>query len=194
MNASLSPREDRGRGLALLGAVALVLGVIAFALEQLSVDVASWLGGSGWTLFIIVPGVVLLVASIVLDEDPAKATSIAGAVVTTVGLLLLYQDQTAHYESWAYAWTLIPAAVGLALVANGLRFHRADHVSVGVRLAAAFGVLFVAGIWYFETIFRTNEAPFDLAENWPVALIILGGVLLVLGLLRGMSRGADDTA
>lgn len=186
--------RDRGATTAAVGSVVLVIGVIAYFLEMTSVDVASWLGGSGWTLFIIGPGLVLLLASAFLRDGAALMTSTAGAVVTTVGALLLYQDQTAHYESWAYAWALIPGAVGIALAVHGLRFDRPDLVSVGTRMVAVFGVLLIAGMWFFETIFQTNQPPFDLGDNWPIALIAVGGVLFVIGLLRGSTGGGSDEA
>lgn len=194
MHAEQAPR-DRGGTMAALGSVVLVIGVIAYFLEMTSVDVASWLGGSGWTLFIIGPGLALLVAAAFLRDGAALTASTAGAVVTTVGALLLYQDQSDRYETWAYAWALIPGAVGIALAVHGLRFNRPDLVSVGTRMVALFGVLLIAGLWFFETIFQTDQPPFALGDNWPIALIALGGVLFVAGLLRGsMGGGGDETA
>ena len=189
-----STHGDRGSSMAAIGSAILVIGAIAYFLEIASVDVASWLGGSGWTLFVIVPGLALLVAAAFLKDGFALTTTVAGAVVTTVGALLLYQDQTAHYESWAYAWALIPGSVGVALAVHGLRFHRSDLVSVGTRMIAVFGVLLLVGAWFFETIFRTNRAPFDLGDNWPIVLIALGGVLFIGGLLRGSTGGGSDEA
>jgi hypothetical protein len=190
-----STRGDRGGSIAAIGSTIVVIGVLAYFLEIASVDVASWLGGSGWTLFIIIPGLALLVAAAFLKDGAALTATIAGAVVTTVGALLLYQDQTAHYESWAYAWALIPGSVGAALAVHGLRFQRSDLVTVGTRMVAGFGVLLLVGAWFFETIFRTNQAPFDLGDNWPIALIALGGVLFIAGLLRGSAgRGSDEAS
>jgi hypothetical protein len=187
-------QPDRGSSIAALGSIILVIGALAYFLDMASVDVASWLGGSGWTLFVIVPGLALLVAAAFLRDGIALTTTVAGAVVTTVGALLLYQDQTAHYESWAYAWALIPGSVGVALAVHGLRFRRSDLVSVGTRMIAVFGVLLLVGAWFFETIFRTNRAPFDLGDNWPIVLIALGGVLFIGGLLRGSTGGGSDEA
>jgi hypothetical protein len=62
-------------------------------------------------------------------------------------------------------------------------------------MVALFGVLLIAGLWFFETIFQTDQPPFALGDNWPIALIALGGVLFVAGLLRGsMGGGGDETA
>jgi len=181
--------------MAAIGSAIVVIGVLTYFIQMASVDVASWLGGSGWTLFVIVPGVALLIAAVFLGEKTALIATIAGAVLTTVGGLLLYQDQTAHYESWDYAWALIPGSVGAALAVHGLRFKRSDLVTVGTRMVAGFGVLLLVGAWFFETIFRTNQAPFDLGDNWPIALIALGGVLFIAGLLRGSAgRGSDEAS
>jgi len=189
-----STRGDRGDSMAAIGSAIVVIGVLTYFIQMASVDVASWLGGSGWTLFVIVPGVALLIAAVFLGEKTALIATIAGAVLTTVGGLLLYQDQTAHYESWAYAWALIPGSVGAALAVHGLRFTRSDLVTVGTRMVAGFGVLLLVGAWFFETIFRTNQAPFDLGDNWPIALIALGGVLFISGFLRGSIGGGSDEA
>ncbi|HET9347226.1 MAG TPA: hypothetical protein VFO05_16155 [Candidatus Limnocylindrales bacterium] len=184
MQAQSTHDTTRTSLLAAAGAVVLTVGIVALALDRLALDPVAWLGGSGWTLFLIVPGLVLLALAVVVRGDATLGLTISGSIVTTVGLLLLYQDQNAHYESWAYAWTLIPGAVGLALVAHGLRAGRRELVALGGRMVAAFAALFVVGAWYFETVFRTNRAPFDLGDNWPIALIAFGGLLLIVGLAR----------
>lgn len=189
MQAHTTQHTDRISLAAAGGAVVLSVGLIAFALDRLALDPAAWLGGSGWTLFIIVPGLVLLALALFVRAEATLGLMIGGAIVTTVGLLLLYQDQNAHYESWAYAWALIPSAAGLALVVHGLRVGAREKVSLGARMMAGFLTAFLIGAWYFETVFQTNRAPFDLGDNWPIALIALGGLLLIVGLVR---RPADD--
>ena len=109
-------------------------------------------------MFIIVPGLVLLGLVIVVRTEATLGLTIAGSIVTTVGLLLLY-DQNAHYEELGLRLTLIPGAVGVALVAHGLRVGRREKVSLGTRMVAAFATLFLVGAWYFETVFRTNRSP-----------------------------------
>ena len=50
--------------------------------------------------------------------------AIAGTIVTTIGFLLLYQDSTGHWESWAYAWALLTLAAGLGTLIYGLAIGR----------------------------------------------------------------------
>ena len=70
---------------------------------------------------------ILLIGLLVANE---QGMVIGGTVVTTVGLVLLYQDQTGRWESWAYAWALVgPAASGLGLVLWGLRSGNAQRHS-----------------------------------------------------------------
>jgi hypothetical protein len=185
---STSPPERRGA--ALLGVILIVVGIVAWALQR--VDVTSWLGGHGWTLFIIGPGVLLLVAAIAARGDAAQGLTIGGAIVTTIGLLLLYQARTGHWESWAYAWALIPAAAGLALVVHGLRSATRELVANGLTMIAVAGGLLVAGAWYFETVFETGRVPFDLGASWPLALVVAGAVIVVLGLLRDGRHTASE--
>jgi hypothetical protein len=39
----------------------------------------------------------------------------------------------------------------------------------------------VLGWWFFEAIFQTGRAPLDLGTTWPVALVALGGMIVILG-------------
>jgi high-affinity Fe2+/Pb2+ permease len=173
----------RSNGLA-VGLVLIVVGLIAFALQRASIDVADWLGGSGWTLFIIVPGLVLLVVAALTREGAAQGFTTAGFIVTAIGLLLLYQDQTGHWESWSYAWAVIPAAAGLSLVVHGLRTRTRELVSTGVTMVAiALGLLLVGG-WYFETVFETGRVPFDISEAWPFVVMGIGALVIVAALAR----------
>jgi hypothetical protein len=193
MNAPLqSARPARNEGALILGGLLVAVGIIAYALQHLAIDPARWLGGSGWTLFIIVPGLVLLGASL-LTRAAGLGLSIAGSVVTTVGLLLLYQDQAAHYESWSYAWALIaPGAIGVGTLVHGVRFGRSDLVTLGTRLIAASLVLLLALGWYFESIFESGRVPFSIGENWPVVAVVLGAAVIAFAVFRGRGRAPDE--
>jgi hypothetical protein len=179
-----------------LGAALIVVGGIALALEVSGVDLGRLLGGSGWTLFVIVPGLALLGAG-VLYPSAGLGLSIAGAITTTTGLILLYQDQFDHYESWAYAWTLLaPGAVGAGHLLHGLRVRDRELTATGLRLIGAAGVLFVVGALFFESVFDRGRIPFDVGEAWPVLLVVGGVGLILLSLVgaRGERRPAPPPA
>ena len=93
--------------------------------------------------------------------------AVAGSVVTTVGLILLYQETTENWESWAYAWALIPMAAGIGITGYGLLTGHRDIAGTGVRLAAVAGVLFLVGSWYFNAIFETGQNPIDSVRGGP---------------------------
>ncbi len=71
-------------------------------------------------MIVIGIGVVILVLGLFVNREQGMV--IGGTVVTTVGLVLLYQNTTGRWESWAYAWALVgPAASGLGMALWGIR-------------------------------------------------------------------------
>jgi hypothetical protein len=188
---STHPAARLDRTPAAIGITFVLVGVAALALRQAGIDVAGVIRDAGWQFFIILPGLALLAASVVPAPPRGIGFAIAGSIVTTVGLILIYQEANNHFESWAYAWALIPAAAGIGTLVYGLITAQGELVVSGLRTAAIAAVLFVAGFWFFESTFETGRAPIDLATWWPLLVIALG-VLLTLGAL--MTRRLPDRA
>jgi hypothetical protein len=177
--------NQRLGGFIALGALLVVAGIGAFAARQAGIDPIGAVADAGWPFFVIGPGVALLIAALLQRPPKGLGFAIAGGIVTTVGLVLFYQQETGHWESWAYAWALVgPGAAGVSMLLYGLLFGEQKLVVAGLRLALLAGVLFTVGFWYFETIFDTGSVPFDVDMWWPVALVVLGAVVLVVGLLN----------
>src|SRR3954447_1093257 len=175
-------RRPMRADLTVIGGAIVMFGFIGLVVTFADVDLSHWLGGSGWTMLIVVPGLVLLAAGVLTNGSRALGLTIAGCVVTTIGSMLLAMDQLGRYDAWAYAWALIPAAVGLGLVVHGLRSRDRSFVTIGTRLAAvALGIFAVAG-WFFETLFETGEPPLHLADGWPLLVIGIGAIVMLLGL------------
>lgn len=189
---ALMHRPNRDGSLVLGGGL-MIAGLVALAMTLGGLDPSRWLGGSGWTLFVIVPGVLLLSAGLLTDRPAAEGLAIAGSIVTTIGVLLLAMDQTGRYDAWAYAWAVIPLAAGAGVVLHGLRTGDRSAVAAGLRLGGIALVLLVGGAWFFETVFRTGEPPFDLGEGWPILLVAIGAVVVLLGLFGGPSDDANPT-
>jgi hypothetical protein len=190
---ALTPRPLRV-DLTVIGGAIVGFGFIALVVTFADVDLSQWLGGSGWTMLIIVPGLLLLTAGLATRGSRALGLTIAGCVVTTIGSMLLAMDQLGRYDAWAYAWALIPAAVGLGLVLHGLRSHARPFVTMGIRVVAiALGAFAVAG-WFFETLFQTGEPPVHLADGWPLLVIAIGAIVMLLGLFRWSDDDQDRGA
>jgi hypothetical protein len=174
------------------GLILVIAGAAVFVLRQAGIDVIDMAGEGGWPFFIIAPGVVLLTMAVLAGREDGPGFAIGGSVVTTVGLILLYQQSTGHWESWAYVWALIPAAVGMALALHGIAFRTPDMVRTGFRMAAVAAAGFVAGFWFFESVFDTGRAPVDLGTWWPAILVVVG--LLIAGRALLGSTASDERA
>ncbi len=175
-----------GRGSVVLGLALVALGAV-FLLGQVF-DVRF---DFTWPFFIIIPGGLLFLVA-VTGGGGAAALAIPASITTAAGLLLLYQDSTGHWESWAYAWALVaPGAVGVGQMAYGWLTGRRGIVLIGSRVAAIGAVLFLVGGVFFEGILGISGRDFGVAGRigLPAVLIALGVLLLLANVLRSAPRG-----
>ena len=182
---------ERWGGVAILGGLLVIVGVGWLVMRELQVDPIGAIAEAGWPYYVIVPGVILLLLALLPSPPRGLGFAVAGSIVTTVGVVLLYQNSTGPFESWAYAWALVgPAAAGLGMLLYGLVFAQRDLVPIGTRLLAVGAAVFVAGYWFFESIFATGRAPIELGAWWPVAMVAVGVAVVLVGLLgRGRPFG-----
>ncbi len=83
----MNGRGDRDRGLLGLGLVLIVLGLLFFGAETMRFDWEQY----GWPIYVIAPGLFLLVAGLASGGEGGLGLAIPGGIVTAVGLLLAYQ-------------------------------------------------------------------------------------------------------
>jgi hypothetical protein len=136
-----------------LGVLLVVAGAAAFAMQQAGIRIGDLVGDAGWPFFVIVPGLVLLLSALLITPPRGLGFAIAGSIVTTVGLILLYQSSTGTWESWAYVWALIPGAAGVAMVVYGGIAGEGSLMAAGTRVATVSTVLFIVGLWFFGPVF-----------------------------------------
>jgi hypothetical protein len=153
---------------------ALVIGGGLYFLLQLF----GWnFGATLWPFFIFVPGLALLAAA--SSDHERSGLFIPGSVLTTLGLIFFVQSATDHFESWAYAWTLLWAAVGAGMLLQGERGGNPELAGQGRRLLSLAGAGFAIGFVFFEGFVFG-----DLQDTWlfhtgvPLLLIVAGGYLL----------------
>lgn len=186
-DSSPPPATDRrpDRSALALGALLIGAGILLFAGQLLDVDIMSL----GWPLIIVGIGVALLLLGLTVSAEQGMV--VGGTVVTTVGLVLLFQDQTGRWESWAYAWALVgPAASGLGMLMWGLRSANATDIRNGTWGLLGGLALFAIGFLFFEGMIGISGERLPIAE-WvlPAAVIGIGVVILARGLI---SRGDSD--
>jgi len=170
----------------MLGGLLVLIGVILLVGQFVHLD----LGRYGWPFFIIVPGVALLVVALAGRGVIGEGLAIAGSIVTVTGLILLYQNTTDHFESWAYAWALIfPGAVGSGMILYGLTANQPGNVRAGSRLVGIGVVLFLLGAAFFEGVIGIGGYEFGHSTGAVVgAVIILLGALVLIANLRSDRR------
>ena len=163
------------------GGLLVALGVLLLLGQIFDFRLGRYL----WPFYIIVPGVLLFAISLTMDQT-GEGLAIAGSIVTMVGLVLLYQNTTGHWQSWAYAWALVaPTSVGLGQVVYGALKSRQHVVKSGVGLARIGGIIFLVGAIFFELVIGISGFRYI---GWPVLLIAAGVLLLMRNFIRPARR------
>jgi cell wall-active antibiotic response 4TMS protein YvqF len=144
--------------------------------------------GAIWPFFIILPGVAFLYAAYTGDKNKA-GLAVPGAIVTGTGAILLYQNLTDHWASWAYAWTLYPVFLGLALSFMGQRTGEKNTYKTGQGFIRWGMIAFVVGAVFFELVVFDHGALGNLLL--PAILIAAGAWILMRGRDTGEKRKVD---
>jgi hypothetical protein len=166
-----TPVRRNGAGIA-LGVVLVVVGLFYLLVQVAAVDLSSF----GWPLFVIIPGVTLLIVGFV---SLGTGAAIPGGILTMVGLVLAYQNSTGHWTSWAYAWALVaPGGVGLGLFLQGLRERNGSLIRQGRSLMYIAALIFMVGFVFFESILNISGI-----NDQPVVRAALPALFIVIGIL-----------
>jgi hypothetical protein len=179
------PASPSGPPALAIGAILVTVGLILLV-AQLA-DFA--LGDLGWPFWIIAVGAVLLVLGLTVVGQ--QGLVIGGTIVTTIGLILLYQDSTGHWESWAYAWALIPAASGLGLALWGIRTGSFAEIRSGTWGLLGGLAFFAVAFLFFEGIVGLSGDRLPIAD-WVLPVVVIGIGVVVLA--RGLMQRSDPEA
>lgn len=166
--------EGPGLGGVGLGIALMVVGGLWLIAVATDIDLLSL----AWPLFVIIPGVVLLLAGF----GARNGLIVAGTIVTTVGLVLWYQALTDHYESWAYAWALVgPTAGGIGGWLLGTVTDDEEKQREGLASARTGLWMFVIGLLFFEVVIGISGRDWGTLGDVlvPALVIAVGAYVLV---------------
>src|SRR2546428_8170312 len=176
--APSQPSRRAGSSVA-FGVVLVVLGLFALLVQSTGFD-----AGGSWPLFVVIPGLTLLLVGFL---SLGTGALIPGAILTVIGLILAYMNATQDWPAWAFAWPLVaPGGVGLGIWLQGLRNHDAQLLRQGRVLMFVALLIFMIGFVIFGTIFRISETDYGLFGKaaLPGLLIVIGIVLLARSIQR----------
>ena len=152
------------------GVLLILIGIVILAI-RLVPELGDWLRVDySWPLIVVAVGAVLLVMGILFG---APFMAVPAFIVGGIGGLLYWQNATGHWESWGYAWALIPGFAGLGTVVAGLLGGEPrKSIPSGLQTILVSLVLFAV----FASFLGGQDF---LGPYWPVLLIALGLTLLV---------------
>ena len=174
--------DDSGRrwlgGEAAIGGLLLLLGTLVLVGQALELD----LGRVGWPFFVIVPGLGLLGLGLAGAGRLGEVLAMAGGVVTMAGLVLLVQNTTDRFETWAYAWTLVVlVGVGIGRWLVGVTRGRRDLAAGGGWLIAAGLAAFLAFAVFFEVLIGLGGRGYGGSGRYALAAVLILAGLALLG-------------
>ncbi len=166
--------ESRTRRNIASGTLLILLGLL-FLAYQLVPEQFTWLQiDLDWPLIIVGVGLFLLVFGLIVG---APGMAVPACIVSGIGGLLYWQNLTGRWETWSFAWALIPGFVGVGIIITGLlgggKLRESIEgggwlIIISLVLFAIFGS-FLGGLGLF-------------GSYWPVLLIVLGLIVLVRSL------------
>ena len=169
-----------------LGILLILLGAWFVAVRQIPALRAWESIQFEWPFYVIGAGAIILVIGLLTG---APNMTIPASIVAGIGAILYYQNRSGDWESWSFAWTLIPGFVGFGTILAGLLGEDTRHnLGRGLNLMVISAILFLI----FAAIFQRLNilGPFGPA----VLLILLGVYIIGRGLLRSRGSGGGQNA
>jgi hypothetical protein len=163
----------------LFGIMLILLGCLTLVGQILDIRVSRFI----WPFFIIIPGILLFFSASREEFGPGEPFAMLGAMVTMIGLILLFQSVTGLWASWAYAWALVaPTSVGLGQLIYGAQNRQDTMTKSGITLVNIGLIMFFVGIIFFELILNFS----GFGRNpvvWAGIFIAAGIIVLIRGFL-----------
>jgi hypothetical protein len=169
-------QTNRNIGTLIAGTILIVFGLLS--LMPRVFDRIDW--GFIWPFLVIGFGGLFFIAMIAGGKQTAPF-AIPASIISGIGLILLFQNITGHWESMSYFWTLIIMFVGLGIYLMGWYGSDENQKNSGFRVMKVGFILFIIFGLFFEILFSSYSSLI-----LPALLIALGAYLILArsGLFR----------
>jgi hypothetical protein len=163
-------RSNIGVGvlLILIGAAALIYKLFPGLQDLLDLSF-------DWPFYIIGFGLFLLVLGLLVG---APGMAVPAMIFAGIGGLLYWQNATGNWESWAYAWTLIPGFVGVGVFLSELLEGKVASAIQGG------GWMILISLIMFLIFSSFLGGPEWIGPYWPALIILIGIIMLVRVVFR----------
>ena len=178
--------SDRTKPSVVIGTLLIAFGVLVFLGEIFKSTIFNL-----WPLFIIAGGLMFFIAMFVAGKSTGYL-AIPGSIISMVGLILFYQALTNRWETWSYAWALIPLSVGIGMWIFGRYSNLPELCSSGRQTINVGLILFVVFGVFFELLIGISGSNRNNELLWPLALVALGIYLMFSRLFWKGSSGLQQ--
>jgi len=165
----------------IVGGIILIFLGGFFLLNQLVPNFFDTIFGENfeWPWFLLGIGFVFLILAAATKTGDL---AVPGSILTGLGFIFNYQVNSQNWESWAYAWALIPGFVGIGIMLSSLiNLKGRKQFGEGLRLA----LFSLIGFFILGSLFGAFHWAF--AKYWPILLILYGGWILIRSFYTGKS-------
>jgi hypothetical protein len=161
-----------------LGGLLLLLGIVVLLGQAFELD----LGRVAWPVFVIAPGLALRGLGLAAAGRSGEVLASVGGVVAMAGLVLLVQNATDRFETWAYAWTLVVlVGPGIGRWLVGVVRGRRDLAAGGGWLISAGLMAFLGFAVFFEVVIGIGGRGYGAAGGYALAVLLILAGLVLLG-------------
>ena len=171
--------DDRSAG-PILGALLVLIGLFFIVMQTLAFD---WQRIAQYGPDLLTGlGVLLFVLALISGGHRGETLVVFGSILTMTGLILLYQDRTGRWASWAYTWALVaPTSIGIGYLIYGPIKRQPELTRRGVRMTAVGLALFLTFLVLFEVVLNLSGLFPGLTNFLPAVILIGIGVVILIG-------------
>ncbi|MCX7029510.1 MAG: hypothetical protein NTU62_05240 [Spirochaetes bacterium] len=174
--------EQRARSAIASGAILIVIGVLLLMARL----VPGFFGQLTWPFIVIGVGVLLLVLAIATGN---AGLAVPACIVGGIGLILWWQNANNRWDTWSFAWTLIPGFVGVGALVQGLL----ESKPLKALIDALWPILISAVLFVvFSSFFGGPLYGVPLYYLAGGALILLGVLVILKGFLKVPAKTGTD--